>query len=44
MIFEILVGMSLLWIAWLVSSMMDITVREKKRDEDAHRRRVRSKT
>jgi hypothetical protein len=44
MIFEILVGMSILWIAFLLASIMDIGTRERERDENAHKRRMRSKT
>jgi hypothetical protein len=37
--FEILMGLAILWVAWLVSMIWEIDY-----DEDAHRRTMRNKT
>jgi hypothetical protein len=38
--FEILFGLAMLWIVWLIASIIDIGVR----DENAHRRAMQGKT
>jgi hypothetical protein len=40
--FEILFGLAMLWIVWLIASIIDIGVREK--NENAHRRAMQGKT
>jgi len=39
--FEILFGLAIIWVAWLIASIMDIGVRE---NENAQRRRMQNKT
>lgn len=40
MIFEILIGVYMLWMTWLISTIMNIGGN----DENAHRERMRNKT
>ncbi len=39
--FEILFGLAIIWVAWLIASIMDIGIRK---NENAQRRRMQGKT